>query len=70
MKELIALMDQVQTSGAFSVGGTLLSILPGLRVNGVGPIGLPLRSVFENACNAHVRTIRSLQEAVQSSKSL
>ena len=42
MKELIALMDQVQTSGAFSVGGTLPSILPGLHVNGVGPIGLPL----------------------------
>jgi hypothetical protein len=42
MKELIALMDQVQTSGAFSVGGTLPSILPGLQVNGVGPIGLPL----------------------------
>lgn len=42
MQELIALMDQVQTSGAFSVGGTLPSILPGLHVNGVGPIGLPL----------------------------
>ena len=42
MKELIALMDQVQTSGAFSVGGTLPSILPGLQVNGVGPLGLPL----------------------------
>src|SRR5262245_66113232 len=42
MKELIALMDQVQTSGAFSVGGTLPSILPGLHVNGVGPLGLPL----------------------------
>src|SRR5215831_1368120 len=42
MKELIALMDQVQTSGAFSVGGTLPSILPGLRVHGVGPLGLPL----------------------------
>src|SRR5215470_15730853 len=42
MQELIALMDQVQTAGAFSVGGTLPSILPGLQVNGVGPIGLPL----------------------------
>src|SRR5215469_4786035 len=42
MKELIALMDQVQTSGAFSVGGTLPSILPGLQVNGVGPLELPL----------------------------
>src|SRR4029450_12324168 len=42
MKELIALMDQVQTSGAFAVGGTLPSILPGLHVHGVGPLGLPL----------------------------
>src|SRR5215470_5935155 len=42
MKELLALMDQVQTSGAFAVGGALPSILPGLRVKGVGPIGLPL----------------------------
>ena len=42
MKELIALMDKVQTSGAFSVSGTLPSILPGLHVKGVGHIGLPL----------------------------
>ena len=42
MKELIALMDQVKTSGAFSVSGTLSSILPGLHVKGVGHIGLPL----------------------------
>src|SRR2546430_5473258 len=42
MKELIVLMDQVQTSGTFSVGGTLPSILPGLHVHGVGPLGLPL----------------------------
>ena len=42
MKELIALMDQVQTSGAFAVGGALPSVLPGLQVKGVGPIALPL----------------------------
>src|SRR5215831_18354274 len=42
MKELITLMDQVKTSGAFSVSGTLSSILPGLHVKGVGHIGLPL----------------------------
>ena len=42
MQALIDLMDQVQTSGAFAVGGALPSILPGLQVKGVGPIGLPL----------------------------
>jgi len=42
MKELIALMDKVKTSGAFSVSGTLPSVLPGLHVKGVGHIGLPL----------------------------
>src|SRR5215471_15133462 len=42
MKELIALMDKVKTSGAFSVSGTLPSIPPGLAVKGVGHIGLPL----------------------------
>jgi hypothetical protein len=42
MQELITLMDKVKTSGAFSVSGTLPSILPGLEVKGVGHIGLPL----------------------------
>lgn len=42
MQELITLMDKVKTSGAFSVSGTLPSILPGLHVKGVGNIGLPL----------------------------
>src|SRR5258706_7311347 len=42
MQELIALMDQVRPSGAFAVSGTFPSILPGLRVKGIGPIGLPL----------------------------
>ena len=42
MKELIALMDKVKTSGTFSVSGTLPAILPGLHVKGVGHIGLPL----------------------------
>ncbi len=42
MQELITLMDQVKTSDAFSVSGTLPSIPPGLHVKGVGHIGLPL----------------------------
>ena len=42
MQALITLMDKVKTSGAFSVSGTLPSILPGLHVKGVGHIGLPL----------------------------
>jgi hypothetical protein len=42
MQELIALMDKVKTSGAFSVSGTLPSILPGLDVKGIGPVALPL----------------------------
>ncbi len=42
MQELINLMDKVETSGAFSISGTLPSILPGLHVTGVGHIGLPL----------------------------
>jgi predicted 2-oxoglutarate/Fe(II)-dependent dioxygenase YbiX len=53
MHELIALMDQVQTSGAFSVSGTLPSILPGLRVTGVGHIGLPLTEFQAKALIEH-----------------
>lgn len=41
MNELLALMDKVKTSGTFSVGGTLPSIPPGLKVKGVGHIALP-----------------------------
>ena len=36
MNELLALMDKVESSGTFSVGGTLPSIPPGLKVKGVG----------------------------------
>jgi predicted 2-oxoglutarate/Fe(II)-dependent dioxygenase YbiX len=42
MNELLALMDKVETSGTFSVSGTLPSIAPGLRVKGVGNVALPL----------------------------
>ncbi len=35
-------MDKVKTSGTISVGGTLPSIPPGLKVKGVGNIALPL----------------------------
>ena len=42
MQELLALLDKVETSGTFSVSGTLPSILPGLKVKGVGHIALPL----------------------------
>ena len=41
MNELLALMDKVKTSGTFSVGGTLPSIPPGLKVKGIGHIALP-----------------------------
>ncbi|MCP5099641.1 MAG: 2OG-Fe(II) oxygenase, partial [Chloroflexi bacterium] len=41
MNELLTLMDKVKTSGTFSVGGTLPSIPPGLKVKGVGHIALP-----------------------------
>jgi len=42
MQTLLTLMDKVQTSGAFSVSGTLPSLPPGLTVEGIGHIGLPL----------------------------
>jgi predicted 2-oxoglutarate/Fe(II)-dependent dioxygenase YbiX len=42
MQTLLTLLDQVQSSGAFSVSGTLPSIPPGLTVAGIGHIGLPL----------------------------
>ncbi|MBE2199532.1 MAG: 2OG-Fe(II) oxygenase [Anaerolinea sp.] len=42
MNKLLALMDKVETSGTFSVGGTLPSIPPGLKVKGVGHVALPL----------------------------
>ena len=41
MNELLTLMDKVETSGTFSVSGTLPSIPPGLKVKGVGNIALP-----------------------------
>jgi hypothetical protein len=42
MQTLLTLLDKVQSSGAFSVSGTLPSIPPGLTVAGIGHIGLPL----------------------------
>lgn len=42
MGTLIHLLDQVKSSGAFAVSGTLLPIPPGLTVAGIGHIGLPL----------------------------
>ncbi|MCB0047245.1 MAG: hypothetical protein KDD92_17600 [Caldilineaceae bacterium] len=42
MTELISLLEQVESSGTFSVGGTLPPILPGLKVRGAGNIALPL----------------------------
>lgn len=42
MQTLLTLLDKVKSSGAFSAGGTLPSIPPGLTVAGIGPIGLPL----------------------------
>lgn len=42
MQNLLALMDQVNSSGEFATSGTLSSIPSGLSVDGVGNIGLPL----------------------------
>ena len=42
MQTLLTLLDQVKSSGAFSVSGTLPPIPPGLTVAGIGHIGLPL----------------------------
>lgn len=42
MQTLLTLLDQANSSGAFSVSGTLPSIPPGLTVAGIGHIGLPL----------------------------
>ncbi|MCB0108919.1 MAG: hypothetical protein KDE53_23520, partial [Caldilineaceae bacterium] len=42
MQTLLHLLDQVESSGAFSVSGTLPPIPPGLTVAGIGHIGLPL----------------------------
>ncbi len=41
MNELLTLLDKVETSGTFSVSGTLPPIPPGLKVKGVGNIALP-----------------------------
>jgi hypothetical protein len=42
MNELLSLMDKVETSGTFSVGGALPSTPPGLKVKGVGTVALPV----------------------------
>ncbi|MEZ4657396.1 MAG: 2OG-Fe(II) oxygenase [Caldilineaceae bacterium] len=42
MQTLLHLLDQVESSGAFAVSGTLPPIPPGLTVQGIGHIGLPL----------------------------
>ena len=41
MNEFVRLMETVENPGTFSVSGTLSSVPPGLRVEGVGPIALP-----------------------------
>ena len=42
MNQLVELMENVEAAGAFSVGGTLPPVPPGLVVNGVGEIALPV----------------------------
>jgi predicted 2-oxoglutarate/Fe(II)-dependent dioxygenase YbiX len=42
MNEFINLMEKVESSGAFSVGGTLPPIPPGLKVKGLGQVALPV----------------------------
>ncbi|MEZ4679948.1 MAG: 2OG-Fe(II) oxygenase [Caldilineaceae bacterium] len=42
MQTLLHLLDQVESSGAFAVSGTLPPIPPGLTVEGIGHIALPL----------------------------
>jgi predicted 2-oxoglutarate/Fe(II)-dependent dioxygenase YbiX len=42
MNELLSLMDKVETSGTFSVGGALPSTPLGLKVKGVGTVALPV----------------------------
>jgi len=42
MNEFINLMEKVESSGTFSVGGTLPPIPPGLKVKGLGQVALPV----------------------------
>ena len=41
MNEFVGLMEKVETSGAFSVSGTLPPVPPGLKVKGLGNVALP-----------------------------
>ncbi|GAB4813872.1 hypothetical protein N2152v2_000918 [Parachlorella kessleri] len=42
-------LDSVGPAGDYAVSGTLESIFPGLEVEGVGPVGLPLTAVHAEA---------------------
>lgn len=53
MQTLLTLLDKVKSSGTFSVSGTLPSIPPGLTVEGIGHIGLPLTSEQAQALIKH-----------------
>jgi predicted 2-oxoglutarate/Fe(II)-dependent dioxygenase YbiX len=49
MTDLMSLLEEVKSSGTFSVGGTLPPIPPGLKVKGLGHVALPL---LENQAKA------------------
>ena len=42
LKELSQAMSKIDRPGTFCVSGSVQTVLPGLEVDGLGPIGLPL----------------------------
>lgn len=48
-RNLLATLDEIDRPGSFCTGGSLPLVLPGLEINEVGPIGLPLSTAQAKA---------------------
>src|SRR4051794_8594386 len=52
-KDLLAALDRIDRPGSFCVSGRVPAILPGLTVEGVGQVGLPLSAGQAKELIAH-----------------
>lgn len=54
-EQILRILKAIDRPGSFCVSGSRAAPLPGLEVNGVGPVGLPLASAQVDEVKAHCR---------------
>src|SRR5690242_16219833 len=55
LEKLARALSKINRPGSFCASGSVPTVLPGLEVQGLGPIGLPLTSAQAKALISHCR---------------